>query len=234
MIGARAAPCPALVLALAPSRRCAQPVSSAAFTKRSPACLPAAPPNCRRRRAAAAAPVPPLRLPALGRRRLCHAAGRRLGGGALSCCSCAYFAALRVCSACLPASPCPALPSIQRPPPPVLLRRLLRWPLSCGPRRRARWRRRWTSPPALWVRWVINAGLLFAWVILCSITAVLWASRLTARSSPLLSSTPPPPRLSPQPAVEYIWRGAPYERMQRAMKSFAVDETSVSGYLYHK
>ena len=35
-------------------------------------------------------------------------------------------------------------------------------------------------------------------------------------------------------AVEYVWKGTSYERMQRAMKAFAVDETSVSGYLYHK
>ncbi|KAL4437217.1 hypothetical protein ABPG75_004356 [Micractinium tetrahymenae] len=34
--------------------------------------------------------------------------------------------------------------------------------------------------------------------------------------------------------VEYVWRGTSYERMQKAMKAFAVDETSVSGYLYHK
>jgi regulator of nonsense transcripts 1 len=35
-------------------------------------------------------------------------------------------------------------------------------------------------------------------------------------------------------AVEYIWKGASYERMQKAIKAFAVDDTSVSGYLYHK
>lgn len=35
-------------------------------------------------------------------------------------------------------------------------------------------------------------------------------------------------------AVECVWKGASYERMQRAMRAFAVDETSVSGYLYHK
>lgn len=34
--------------------------------------------------------------------------------------------------------------------------------------------------------------------------------------------------------VEFVWKGATFERMQRAMKAFAVDETSVSGYLYHK
>ena len=34
--------------------------------------------------------------------------------------------------------------------------------------------------------------------------------------------------------VEYIWRGTSYERMQKALKAFAVDDTSVSGYLYHR
>ena len=61
-----------------------------------------------------------------------------------------------------------------------------------------------------------------------------------------LAHTPCPPRPPPPPhththtcspttpAVEYVWKGISYDRMQRAMKSFAVDETSVSGYLYHK
>lgn len=43
-----------------------------------------------------------------------------------------------------------------------------------------------------------------------------------------------PAALAPPRAVEYVWRGTSYERMQKAMKAFAVDETSVSGYLYHK
>ena len=34
--------------------------------------------------------------------------------------------------------------------------------------------------------------------------------------------------------MEYVWRGTSYERMQKAQRAFAVDETSVSGYLYHK
>ena len=42
------------------------------------------------------------------------------------------------------------------------------------------------------------------------------------------------PAVPAVPAVEYIWKGASYERMQKAMKAFAVDDTSVSGYLYHK
>ena len=34
--------------------------------------------------------------------------------------------------------------------------------------------------------------------------------------------------------VEYVWKRTSFDRMQRAMKMFAVDETSVSGYLYHR
>ncbi|CAM9226301.1 unnamed protein product [Chrysoparadoxa australica] len=34
--------------------------------------------------------------------------------------------------------------------------------------------------------------------------------------------------------VEFVWKAVSYERMQAALKSFAVDDTSVSGYLYHK
>ena len=34
--------------------------------------------------------------------------------------------------------------------------------------------------------------------------------------------------------VELVWRSTSFDRMQRAMKLFAVDDTSVSSYLYHK
>ncbi len=33
--------------------------------------------------------------------------------------------------------------------------------------------------------------------------------------------------------VEFVWKSTTYDRMQAAMKTFAVDDTSVSGYLYH-
>jgi regulator of nonsense transcripts 1 len=33
--------------------------------------------------------------------------------------------------------------------------------------------------------------------------------------------------------AEFIWRGGSFERMQEALKKFAVDDTSLSGYLYH-
>ena len=34
-------------------------------------------------------------------------------------------------------------------------------------------------------------------------------------------------------SVEFVWKSTTYDRMQQAMKTFAVDDTSVSGYLYH-
>ena len=34
--------------------------------------------------------------------------------------------------------------------------------------------------------------------------------------------------------MEYIWKSVPFDRMQTALRTFAVDQTSVSGYLYHK
>lgn len=34
--------------------------------------------------------------------------------------------------------------------------------------------------------------------------------------------------------VEYIWKSTSYDRMQNALKTFAIDDTSVTGYLYHK
>ena len=34
--------------------------------------------------------------------------------------------------------------------------------------------------------------------------------------------------------VDVVWKSTSYDRMQSALKTFAVDDTSVSGYLYHK
>uniref|UniRef100_A0A6U0THT0 Upf1 domain-containing protein n=1 Tax=Pinguiococcus pyrenoidosus TaxID=172671 RepID=A0A6U0THT0_9STRA len=34
--------------------------------------------------------------------------------------------------------------------------------------------------------------------------------------------------------VEFLWKGTSFDRMQTALKTFAADDTSVSGYLYHK
>ena len=33
--------------------------------------------------------------------------------------------------------------------------------------------------------------------------------------------------------VEVVWKAVSFDRMQHALKTFAVDDTSVSGYLYH-
>ena len=35
-------------------------------------------------------------------------------------------------------------------------------------------------------------------------------------------------------SVDYVWKSTSFDRMQTAMKSFAINETSVSGYIYHK
>ena len=34
--------------------------------------------------------------------------------------------------------------------------------------------------------------------------------------------------------LEFVWKSVSYDRMQNALKTFAVDDTSVSGYLYHR
>lgn len=34
--------------------------------------------------------------------------------------------------------------------------------------------------------------------------------------------------------AEFVWKSTTFDRMQRAMKMFAVDDTSVSSYLYHR
>eukprot|EP01018_Ginkgo_biloba_P005409 Gb_22830 [translate_table: standard] len=34
-------------------------------------------------------------------------------------------------------------------------------------------------------------------------------------------------------SVDFVWKSTSFDRMQAAMKTFAVDETSVSGYIYH-
>jgi regulator of nonsense transcripts 1 len=35
-------------------------------------------------------------------------------------------------------------------------------------------------------------------------------------------------------SADYVWKATSYDRMQTAMKTFAVDEMSVSGYIFHK
>ena len=47
-------------------------------------------------------------------------------------------------------------------------------------------------------------------------------------------STGIPEEISEGYIVEYVWKSVSYDRMQNALKTFAVDDTSVSGYLYHR
>lgn len=50
----------------------------------------------------------------------------------------------------------------------------------------------------------------------------------------LRSSGAVPENLTDDFVVEYIWKSTSYDRMQNALKTFAVDDTSVTGYIYHK
>jgi len=43
-----------------------------------------------------------------------------------------------------------------------------------------------------------------------------------------------PTDLSHGYSVDVVWKSVAYDRMQTALKTFAVDETSVSGYIYHR
>lgn len=48
------------------------------------------------------------------------------------------------------------------------------------------------------------------------------------------SKITPPTNLTTGFTAEFVWKGTSYERIQVAMKEFALDSKSVSGYLYHK
>jgi regulator of nonsense transcripts 1 len=54
------------------------------------------------------------------------------------------------------------------------------------------------------------------------------------RQEYLLSEGKPPLDVSHGYSVQLVWRGTSYERMQQALHSFSTDETSLSGYLYHR
>lgn len=49
-----------------------------------------------------------------------------------------------------------------------------------------------------------------------------------------LRSVKVPDQISDDYVVEYMWKSTSYDRMQNALKTFAIDDTSVTGYLYHK
>eukprot|EP00948_MAST-09A_sp_MAST-9A-sp1_P003694 g3694.t1 len=44
----------------------------------------------------------------------------------------------------------------------------------------------------------------------------------------------PPPDLTEGYQVEVVWKSVSFDRMQAALRTFAVDDTSLSGYLYHR
>ena len=48
-----------------------------------------------------------------------------------------------------------------------------------------------------------------------------------------MSSKRVPDMITSGYTVSFVWKGVTYDRMQNALKTIAVDDTSVSGYLYH-
>lgn len=48
------------------------------------------------------------------------------------------------------------------------------------------------------------------------------------------SKVHPPTHLVNSFTAEFVWKGTSYDRMQQAMKDFALDKKSVSSYIYHK
>lgn len=50
----------------------------------------------------------------------------------------------------------------------------------------------------------------------------------------LMRSKDVPQNITDGYVAEFVWKNAVYDRMYRALKAFAIDDTSVSGYLYHR
>ena len=48
------------------------------------------------------------------------------------------------------------------------------------------------------------------------------------------SNTPVPDAVADDYIVEYIWKSTSFDRMQDALKTFVIDNTSVTGYIYHR
>lgn len=48
------------------------------------------------------------------------------------------------------------------------------------------------------------------------------------------SKIAPPTHLTTDFTAEFVWKGTSYDRMQQAMKDFAIDDESVSSFIYHK
>lgn len=49
-----------------------------------------------------------------------------------------------------------------------------------------------------------------------------------------VKGSPPPTDVTTGWGVEFVWKGTTFERMQHAMRVMAVEETSLSGHLYHR
>ncbi|XP_022697814.1 regulator of nonsense transcripts 1-like isoform X2 [Varroa jacobsoni] len=47
-------------------------------------------------------------------------------------------------------------------------------------------------------------------------------------------ASPPPTDCTVNFVVDFVWKATSFERMQAALRRFAVDEASVSGYIYHR
>eukprot|EP00566_Odontella_aurita_P002202 CAMPEP_0113543462 /NCGR_PEP_ID=MMETSP0015_2-20120614/10171_1 /TAXON_ID=2838 /ORGANISM="Odontella" /LENGTH=1079 /DNA_ID=CAMNT_0000443623 /DNA_START=95 /DNA_END=3334 /DNA_ORIENTATION=- /assembly_acc=CAM_ASM_000160 len=43
-----------------------------------------------------------------------------------------------------------------------------------------------------------------------------------------------PEQITDDYVVEYIWKSTSFDRMQNSLKTFAIDDTSVTGYIYHR
>ena len=54
------------------------------------------------------------------------------------------------------------------------------------------------------------------------------------KKEPVAKSNAFPEQISDDFVVEYIWKSTSFDRMQNALKTFAIDDTSVTGYIYHK
>jgi regulator of nonsense transcripts 1 len=50
----------------------------------------------------------------------------------------------------------------------------------------------------------------------------------------VVSHSTVPESVSEDYQVEFIWKSTSFDRMQNALKTFAIDDTSVTGYIYHK
>ena len=46
-------------------------------------------------------------------------------------------------------------------------------------------------------------------------------------------NTPVPDTAADDYILEYIWKSTSFDRMQNALKTFAIDNTSVTGYIYN-